>query len=62
MNVASELRRFETRVANHTPCKFIFGVIIHKIMVESNFSLNFGKAGDIRALMPQSSFLLMQDE
>ncbi len=30
MNVASELRRFETRVANHTPCKFIFGVIIHK--------------------------------
>lgn len=30
MNVASELRRFETRVANHTPYKFIFGVIIHK--------------------------------
>ena len=30
MNVASELRRFETRVANHTSCTFIFGVIIHK--------------------------------
>ncbi|AUS65907.1 hypothetical protein CXP54_09975 [Escherichia albertii] len=62
MYIASELRRFETRVANHTPDKFICAAIIHGINGQIKFLPVPGKAGSCRALMPQFSFLLMQDE